>query len=636
MNPENSKNAKDEVDRKDKLTFPKIISIIGPKKSGKTTLIRTIGYFFNKNHFKYKKGPFLIFNKNNEDFILIESPLDILSLSNLTKISDIIILVIDGFFGLELETFETISLINSNGTPRVFCVLTNLDLYTNWKNLKKAKKRIKNRLKKELGNQIKVFYLSGMSFNQKYLLREISNITRYFCLTKTCPSLMQTKTAYFLCTKLMVIEKNKSEHLLLKGYLKGKKIRNASQLKTFSPGFGILEKIRILKSKTTTQTKGIGYEIINKKEKEENNLRTRFKDFLNFDKKTFIPTSTVIFYFLFFFSNKEKSNFFIEHSKFYESSKLMYRNYLIKEKKNYFLHNSKKLKKKAIDLMTSFQKKSFTKIEPKIKENTKKFFPRKQIRAYSVNTPTSLLIREFSENILRWFDVSYPFLVIFRNNEVPDNLIEGKILRHKWNKKILRSREKIFLSVGWNFFKTNVYFFSIKNKKTALLNKNLKKSGYILICFRGAISFKKAGIIGIHNSISNFSDKSKGILFNIIFTGYFLGPLSEKKIFKKIKLKGEIFNINKKTAFIKNIFSGEIEVQRFLGNFIIGENKQKGIIKKPLKIGPPGSFRAIFNEHVKKRESVFLRLFVPLKLNDKIILVDFLLKSWDEREIERK
>jgi ribosome biogenesis protein BMS1 len=636
MKPEKSKNVENGIDKKDKLTFPKIISIIGPKKSGKSTLIKTIGYYFNKNLFKYKKGPFLIFNKNKEDFILLESPLDMLSISNLTKVSDIIILVIDGFFGLELETFETIALINSNGTPRVFCVLTNLDLYTNWKNLKKAKKRIKNRLKKELGNQTKVFYLSGLSFNQKYLLREISNITRYFCLTKTWPSLMQTKSAYFLCTKLIVIGKNKGEHLFLKGYLKGEKISNVSELRTISQGFGILGKIRIIKSRTLINAKGIRCKITDKIKEEENDPKKRFRKFINFDKKTVILTSTVIFYFLFFSGIIEKSNFFQKHEKFYESSKLRFRDYLFKKKKNYSLYNSEKLKEKTIDWMTSFQRTSITKTEPKKKEFMRKFFQKKQTRAYSMNSPTSLLIREFSENFLKWFDVSYPLLVIFRNNDVVGNLIEGKILRHKWNKKIIRSREKIYLSVGWNYFKTNVYFFSIKNKKTAILNKSLKKSGYNLICFRSLISFKKAGIIGIYNSISNFSGKSRGVLFNIIFTGYFLGPLLEKKIFKKIKIKGEIFYTNKKTAFITNIFSNEIEVHRFLGNFIIGENKQKGIIKKPLKMGPPGSFRAIFNEHVKKKESVFLRLFVPLKLNDKIILVNYLLNSWDEREIERK
>lgn len=636
MKYKNSDNQTNVGNKKGRLNFPKIISIIGPKKSGKTTLIESIGYYFNKNFNQNQKGPFLIHNENKEDFILIESPLDILSISNLTKVSDIIILVIDGFFGLELETFETISFINSNGTPHVFCVLTHLDLYTNWKNLKKSKKRIKSRLKKEIGSQTKLFYLSGISFNQKYILREISNITRYFCLVKIRASLMQTKSSYFLCTRLTVIQKNRQEHLFLKGYLRGKKVKKSVEVETVSPGLGILEKTRFINMKKVVNARGIHQNRKTGKINKKSLLEKGFENFVQFEKKKNINVSQVVFYFLFNLDVIKKSIFRSKYEKFYESSKLRFQDYSFKKKKDCFLQRYGKSEKKSRKWLSIKDNKSTTKIKSKENNILKDSSQTKQTSEYLMNLSCTLAIKKFSKNFLKWFDSSYPLVLNFQNNRGSGNLIEGKVLRHKWNKKIIRSREKIFLSVGWNFFKTSVYFFSIKNKKKPILNKSLKKNGFNLICFRSLKTFEKTGIVGIYNPLSNFSNKSKGVLFNIIFTGYFMGPISEKKIFKKIKIKGQVFNIKKKTAFVKNIFSNEIEVYRFLGNFIFGENKQKGIIRKPSKIGPAGSFRAIFNNNIKRKELVFFRLYVPLKLNDKIRLVDFLINSWDKREIQRK
>jgi len=41
---------------------------------------------------------------------------------------------------------------------------------------------------------------------------------------------------------------------------------------------------------------------------------------------------------------------------------------------------------------------------------------------------------------------------------------------------------------------------------------------------------------------------------------------------------------------------------------------KKELSKKPLKMGPPGSFRAIFNEHVKKKGVRFSSSICSLKI----------------------
>jgi ribosome biogenesis protein BMS1 len=126
-------------------SLPIIISIIGPRKVGKTTFNKSIASYFLCNFNEYLYGPLVILIEQNISYLFIESPPDILSISNLTKASDIIVLAIDGYFGLELEIFEFSSFLNSHGSPRVLAVFTHIDLFSNWKNLKKAKKRSKIR-----------------------------------------------------------------------------------------------------------------------------------------------------------------------------------------------------------------------------------------------------------------------------------------------------------------------------------------------------------------------------------------------------------------------------------------------------------------------------------------------------------
>ena len=82
-------------------------------------------------------------------------------------------------------------------------------------------------------------------------------------------------------------------------------------------------------------------------------------------------------------------------------------------------------------------------------------------------------------------------------------------------------------------------------------------------------------------------------------------------IYKKLKLVGSPFDIFKKTAFIKDMFNSELEVAKFIGAKIKTVSGIRGIIKKSNK-NPPGSFRATFEDKVKKSDIVFLRSWYPV------------------------
>lgn len=119
----------------------------------------------------------------------------------MSKIADLVLLVIDGSFGFEMvsnltigciyvnfrtytafhsikETFECLSALNSHGMPKLIAVLTHLDLIKKPAALKEQKKKLKQRFWTELYDGAKLFYLSGV-INGRYPDREILNLSRY-------------------------------------------------------------------------------------------------------------------------------------------------------------------------------------------------------------------------------------------------------------------------------------------------------------------------------------------------------------------------------------------------------------------------------------------------------------------------
>ena len=234
-------------------SFPLIIGIIGPRRVGKSTLLNSFAnhFFIEFNEFSY--GPLIILAKENFSFLFLESLQDKISISNIAKASDIAISVIDAYFGLELETFEFISFSNSHGTPRLINILTHNDYFSEWKTLKKSKQTIKNRLKKEIGNHLKIFFLSGLSLKGYYFSEEITNITRFLTKNEICQSFIQKIQGYIVVTNLHLIFKKKKT-LLISGFLKGSNVKITKNSYSYWPGVGIIG-IKNFKKHTTLKKK---------------------------------------------------------------------------------------------------------------------------------------------------------------------------------------------------------------------------------------------------------------------------------------------------------------------------------------------------------------------------------------------
>ncbi len=103
---------------------------------------------------------------------------------DVSKIADIVLLMIDGNFGFEMETMEFLNALSASGMPgNVFGILTHLDLFRKPSTLKDAKKRLKHRFWSELYQGAKLFYLSGV-INGRYPDREVHNLSRFLSVMK--------------------------------------------------------------------------------------------------------------------------------------------------------------------------------------------------------------------------------------------------------------------------------------------------------------------------------------------------------------------------------------------------------------------------------------------------------------------
>jgi ribosome biogenesis protein BMS1 len=185
------------------------------------------------------------------------------------KVADLVLLMIDGSFGLEMvlyiitipsstyadicvsfqETFEALSAMSSHGLPKLIAVLTHLDLIKSQSALRAQKKRLKNRFWTEVYDGAKMFYLSGV-INGRYPDREILNLSRFISVAKFRPLIFRNSHSYMLADRLEdltpreeVRQNPKADRTVaLWGYLRGIPMRapsQASSLRIHIPGSGV-------------------------------------------------------------------------------------------------------------------------------------------------------------------------------------------------------------------------------------------------------------------------------------------------------------------------------------------------------------------------------------------------------------
>ncbi|CAL8997728.1 unnamed protein product [Prunus brigantina] len=216
---------------------PYVVLVHGPPKVGKSLLIKSLVKHYTKHNLPEVRGPITIVSGKQRRVQFVECPNDINGMIDAAKFADLALLLIDGSYGFEMETFEFLNILQVHGFPKVMGVLTHLDKFKDVKKLKKTKQHLKHRFWTEIYDGAKLFYLSGL-IHGKYVKREIHNLARFISVMKFHPSSWRTAHPYVLVDRFEDVtppEKvrlnNKCDrNVTLYGYLRGCNMKKGTKI----------------------------------------------------------------------------------------------------------------------------------------------------------------------------------------------------------------------------------------------------------------------------------------------------------------------------------------------------------------------------------------------------------------------
>ncbi|CAF4234077.1 unnamed protein product [Rotaria sp. Silwood2] len=272
--------------------------------------------------------------------------------------------------------------------------------------------------------------------------------------------------------------------------------------------------------------------------------------------------------------------------------------------------------KKEVDIQTKLNRSEFENMPDDIRVLYEGYRPGMYVRCELTQIPC-----EFVNN----FDARY--IIILGGMPITEShtgYVQVRLKKHRWHKKILKSKDPLIISLGWRRFQTVPYYFIQDHNMRHRLLKYTPQHMYCHAIFYGPITPQNTGFVAVQQTAGKTD-------FRITATGVVLDLDKSTKIVKKLKLIGTPYKIFKKTAFVKGMFNTSIEVAKFQGASIRTVSGIRGQIKKFVK-EHQGAFRATFEDKILLSDIVFLRAWLPLQVPKFYTPVTNLLMSIEQKD----
>jgi len=185
-------------------------------------------------------------------------------------------------------------------------------------------------------------------------------------------------------------------------------------------------------------------------------------------------------------------------------------------------------------------------------------------------------------------------------------MMQCRVKKHRWHKSILKSSDPLVFSLGWRRFQSvPTYCMEDQNGRFRNIKYTPEHTHCVATFFAPQVP-PNTGLMGFQTL------SSAKATFRVSLTGYSLEVNQNFEIVKKLKLTGIPFKIFKNTAFIKDMFHSEMEVAKFTGAKLRTVSGIRGAIKRSVKEGGGGAYRASFEDKILMSDIVFLRAWVPI------------------------
>ena len=275
--------------------------------------------------------------------------------------------------------------------------------------------------------------------------------------------------------------------------------------------------------------------------------------------------------------------------------------------------------KNEAEQQTKLNREEFQDMEDDVRCRFEGFRPGMYLRIELEDVPCELI---------EHFSPEYPIIVGgLLNGESNVGYLQARVKKHRWYKRILKSRDPLILSLGWRRFQTLPIFSVEDNNGRHRMLKYTPKHLHCQATFWGPIAPQGTGFI----ALQTVSDEGRDVRdFRVAATGVVLNLDKSVAVVKKLKLVGTPIKIYKKTAFIQGMFNSILEVTKFEGATVKTVSGIRGQVKKAIR-APEGAFRGKFEDKILMSDIVFIRTWFTINIPKFYIIVRDLLLPTDQR-----